>query len=389
MIFDYMTLQIIWWVMIGVVLILYATTAGFDFGITLMLPFLRRKARFVENDEERRLLINTIAPTWDGNQTWLVFAGGALFVIWPQVYASTFSGMYALMLFILWSFFLRPPGFDYRSKLPSETWRKAWDWALFISAFFPVLAFGLAVGNLFVGLPIHFDPFTLRSFYSGNFFDLFNSMGVICALASLFMLLMHGAAHANRRTTGDLRAYFQRLYVTFGLSFLLLMTIGGLLLMYRVPGYILVHSPVDAQNHPLSNVVQLSVGAWYQSFNLHPWKWIGPIVTYVAVILALLTRRKSQGGLSFWLSALAVSGAVATFGAALFPFVIPSSIDPAQSLTVWNATSTHFTLMGMFYISAVVLLLIFAYKFWGFAAVWQKKKFLTVHDVKQNSHSFY
>jgi cytochrome d ubiquinol oxidase subunit II len=389
MLFDYVTLKVIWWVLVGAVLILYATTAGFDFGVTLMLPFLKRKAKFADNDNERRVLLNTISATWDGNQTWLVFAGGALFVIWPVVYSSIFSGLYAAMLFILWSFFLRPPGFDYRGKLPSEAWRKMWDWSLFISAFFPVLIFGLIIGNLFVGMPFKFDPITLRSYYEGNFFDLLNVFGIVCALASLFMCLMHGSAHLNRRTEGGLSCYFRKLHCWFSLVFLILMTVGGVLLAFKVNGYHLVSQAAIPTYHPLSNVVSVSIGGWFKSMQVHAWKWVAPVLVYVAVILSILTERVGKGGLSFWLSSISVAATVITFGSTLFPFLVPSSLDPAQSQTVWDAVSSHYTLMGMLYITVVMLIIIITYKFLGYGAMWNKKSTLSVEDVKANDHTFY
>lgn len=388
MLFDYVTLKVIWWVLVGAVLILYSTTAGSDFGVTLLMPFLKRKARFADNDAERRVILNTIAPTWDGNQTWLVFAGGALFVIWPIVYATSFSGLYGAMLLILWSFFLRPPGFDYRSKLQSKAWRVAWDWGLFLSAFLPMLVFGLAVGNLFVGLPIHFNALTMRSFYDGDLFTLLTPFGLLCAFASLFMALMHGTAHLNRRTTGDLKQYFKRLHRWFSMVFLLILTIGGLMLAYHVKGYVLVSQNAIPTYHPFDMTVTKHVGAWFQSLNQHPWKWAGPIVAYVGVILALLTTSVGSGALAFWFSSLGVAGTVAMFGATLFPFLIPSSYEASQSLTVYNAVSAPYTLMGMFYISVVMLVIIFGYKLWGYGAVWRKGP-MTVEKVKENSHELY
>ena len=196
-------LQLIWWVLVGAVLIIYATTAGFDFGATMFLPFMR-------NEEERRVVLNVVAPTWDGNQTWIVFAGGGLFLAYPTVYATVFSGLYFLMLIILFAFFLRPPGFDYRGKINSHKWRRFWDCGLFISAFLPVLMFGMIFGNLFLGLPFYFDHFTMRSFYSGSFFELFNVPSLLCGATALLMCLMHGAAYVARRTEGFLCEKFKK-----------------------------------------------------------------------------------------------------------------------------------------------------------------------------------
>lgn len=382
MIFDFTTLQVIWWVMIGLVLIIYGATAGFDFGVTIISPFLKK-------NEERRVLLNTIAPTWDGNQTWLVFAGGALFVIWPVVYATIFSGLYAVMLFILWSFFLRPPGFDYRGKIASQTWRTAWDWALFISAFFPVLMFGLIFGNLLQGLPIHFDRFDLRSYYDGNFFGLLSPFALLCALTSLLMMITHGAAYLVRRTEGALQKTCKRNHLVFGLLFLLAFTLVGFMVAYRVKGYALVSSPVDPTAHPLDNVVTQFTGAWLHSYAIYPWKVVGPIVVYCGILLSFFTTQIKHGAFSFWANTVGVAGTIFSAGAALFPFIVPSSVAPSQSLTVWNATSAPFTLMGMFYVTTVLLTLILIYKIFSYATMWHRKGSLTIADVKENEHTFY
>ena len=388
MIFDYPVLQFIWWVLVGAVLIIYATTAGFDFGVTMLMPFMNRKATFSDNDTERRLILNTIAPTWDGNQTWLVFAGGALFVIWPAVYGAVFAGLYFLMFTILWAFFLRPPGFDYRSKLTSETWRKTWDWALFISAILPVFSFGLIIGNLFLGLPIMYDPIMLRSFYLGHFFGLFHPFAVVCGITAVFMCLMHGTAYLNRRTEGELKQFFQSLQSKFTIMFLVMLTLAGFMLTH-IPGYILLAMPAQPTLDPLHNVVAIGPGLWWQSIVLEPLKALPMVFIYVCAILALATQRLGRGSLSFWLSGATIAFTMILFGAGLFPFIVPSSISPAESLTIWNATSAQYTLMGMFYISLVFLVPIFIYKFWGFNMLWRDKKTLNTHDVKENAHHFY
>ncbi|PCI39582.1 MAG: cytochrome d ubiquinol oxidase subunit II [Thiotrichales bacterium] len=390
MLFDLTTLQVIWWALIGVVLILYATTSGFDFGVTLLLPFMNRKVKFIDNDNERRVLINTVAPTWDGNQVWLIFAGGALLVIWPVVYSSIFSGLYIALMCVLWSFFLRPPGFDYRSKLPSPIWRKMWDIGLFISAFIPVIVFGLLIGNLFVGLPIFFDPITLRSFYMGNLSDLFNMFGINVAFATMCMFLMHGAAHLNRRTGHELNPMFKRAQQLFGFLFLVFFSLGWLLLYVHVKGYVLVHSPDQALLHPLSNVVIRKTGMWIHNLVSHPSHLVAPIMVYVFTIVSMLSaNNKGRKGFSFWCSALAIASTVITFGVTLFPFIVPSSVLPGQSLTVWNSTSSQYTLMGMLYLTVPMLLIVFAYKIWSYTILWRKKSYLETKDVVRQSNVLY
>lgn len=388
MIFDYLTLKLIWWVLVGLVLILYATTAGFDFGVTMMLPFMKRHKNFAKDDYERRVMLNTIGATWDGNQTWLVFAGGALFVTWPVVYTTVFSGVYAGILLVLYAFFLRPPGFDYRSKIHSDGWRKMWDWALFLSAFLPILAFGLVIGNLFVGLPFHFDAFSMRSFYNGNFFGLLTPFGLLCGIGSVLMALTQGAAYLNRRTDGELQNVFRRTYRVCGTLLLIVMTIGAISLAY-VKGYTMIHSPANAVAHPLSSVVSRSNGAWMASLNAHPWKWIPVVVAYLATLVGMFAARKGNGGFSFWMNSIGIGGIIGMIGATLFPFIVPSSIAPAQSITAYNAVSAPYTLMTMLYISTPLLIFIVCYKFWGYYSVWCKNKTMNVEHVKAGEHTYY
>ena len=169
--FDYETLRVMWWVLLGVLLIGFAVMDGFDLGVAMWIPFLTR------SEMERRILINSIAPTWEGNQVWFILGGGAIFAAWPALYALSFSGFYYAMLLVLLALILRPVGFKYRSKVDNSTWRTAWDIALFIGGFVPSLIFGVAMGNVLQGLPFHFDS-SLRPFYTGSFFELLNPFGI-------------------------------------------------------------------------------------------------------------------------------------------------------------------------------------------------------------------
>ena len=184
--FNYEFLKLTWWLFIGVLLIGFAVMDGFDMGVAAWLPFLGK------TDDERRVIINTVGPVWEGNQTWLITAGGAIFAAWPLVYAAAFSGMYIALLLVLFALFFRPVGFDYRSKLANAAWRNAWDWALFAGGAIPTLVFGVAFGNLLLGLPFHYDE-TMRSFYTGSFWQLLNPFALLCGVVSLSMLMTHGA----------------------------------------------------------------------------------------------------------------------------------------------------------------------------------------------------
>ena len=195
MMLDYETARLIWWAILGVVLIGFAITGGFDMGIGMLLPFLGK------SDDERRVLINSIGPTWEGNQVWLVTAGAGLFAAWPTVYAVAFSGFYFALLLTLFALFLRPLGFDYRSKLPSKLWRECWDWALFAGGMVPALIFGVVFGNLLQGVPFNFDN-DMRVYYYGTFLGLLNPFAILAGLISVSMLLMHGAVFLQIRTQG-------------------------------------------------------------------------------------------------------------------------------------------------------------------------------------------
>ena len=193
MIIDYETLKFLWWVLVGILFIGFAVTDGMDMGVGILLPFLGKK------DVERRVIINTVGPHWDGNQVWLITAAGAVFAAWPLVYAAAFSGFYFAMLLALFGLFFRPVGFDYRSKIADPRWRNGWDWGLFIGGLVPALIFGVAFGNLLQGVPFHLDNL-LRPYYTGGFFGLLNPFALLAGLVSVAMLTAHGAIWLQLRT---------------------------------------------------------------------------------------------------------------------------------------------------------------------------------------------
>jgi len=381
--FEFQFLQVVWWMVMGIMLVVYASTAGFDLGITIMMPFMRR-------EEDRRVLLNISAPTWDGNQTWLVFIGGGLFVIWPVVYATAFSGLYFAMMCILWSFFLRPPGYDYRGKLPSHCWRRMWDWALFISSFLPVLVFGVAFGNALEGYPFFFDPITMRDFYQGSIWDLFSWFGVLAGVTSVLMILMHASAYIYRRTEGKLSEHYRKLHVLFAILLLIFLGILASMVVHSIHGYVLIHSPLHATDHPLENVVVRRVGGWVSGFVQYPWKFYAPALAIVGIIISLWANFIRWKTTTFWASVFAVAGVVGSAGFTLFPFIMPSSVHPNESITVWNGTSTQYALNVMLYIGVVLLMIILAYKIFAYWATWNKKETLNAADLQeQDKHIFY
>ncbi|HSM22324.1 MAG TPA: cytochrome d ubiquinol oxidase subunit II, partial [Rubrivivax sp.] len=190
---DYPTLKIIWWLLVGVLLVGFAIMDGHDMGVGTLLPFVG------QGDEERRVVINTVGPHWDGNQVWFITGGGAIFAAWPLVYATAFSGFYWAMLAVLWALFFRPVGFDYRSKIHDPRWRSTWDWGLFIGGAVPPLIFGVAFGNLLQGVPFGFDDF-LVSTYTGTFWQLLNPFALLVGLVSSAMITMQGGTYLAHRT---------------------------------------------------------------------------------------------------------------------------------------------------------------------------------------------
>ena len=189
---DYEVLRVIWWVLVGVLLIGFAITDGFDLGVGALLTLIGK------TDDERRVMINTVGPHWDGNQVWFITAGGAIFAAWPMIYATAFSGFYLALALVLIALWMRPLGFDFRSKLEDKRWRTSWDWALFTSGFVPALIFGVAFGNLLLGVPFELDG-NLKATYTGSFFGLLTPFALVAGLVSVAMILNHGATPLQPR----------------------------------------------------------------------------------------------------------------------------------------------------------------------------------------------
>ncbi len=374
--FDYEILRLIWWALLGVLLIGFALTDGFDLGVAALLPFVAR------NDPERRMVINAIGPTWEGNQVWFILGGGAIFAAWPFVYAVSFSGFYLAMFLVLAALILRPVGFKYRSKRPDPAWRARWDWALFVGGFVPALVFGVAVGNVLLGAPFRLDG-NLRSFYEGSLLGLFTPFALLCGLLSVTMLVLHGAAwltikvehgpvHDRARTFGTVAAIASIMLFAIGFVFVRWGGIG-----YRIVGTV---DPAGPSN-PLRTTVEQVGGAWLDNFAAHPWMMVLPVLGFVGAGLALLGIRSGREALAFSGSSVSTIGIVATVGCSMFPFILPSSIDAHSSLLVWNASSTHKTLGLMLFVTAVLLPIVLAYTAWAYKVMFGR---VTAEDVRTN-----
>ena len=362
---DYATLRLIWWGLLGVLLIAFALTDGFDLGVGALLPFVAR------TDEERRMVINTVGATWEGNQVWFILGGGAIFAAWPFVYAVSFSGFYLAMFLVLSALILRPVAFKYRSKRAGKGWRMFWDWALFVGGFVPALVFGVAVGNVLLGAPFRLDS-DLRSFYEGSLLGLFTPFSLICGLLSVAMLVLHGAAWLGiKAEKGPIQARARSYGTIAALLALVLFAVGGLFVAFGGLGYSIVGAvdPSGASN-PLRTAVVAAPGAWLNNYSLYPWMLIAPALGFLGPVVALLGLWKRSEPLAFTGSSLSTVGIISTVGLSMFPFILPSSIDPSSSLTVWNASSTHTTLFIMLGVTIVFLPLILIYTAWVYRVLW-------------------
>lgn len=380
MIFDYETLKIIWWLFVGVLLIGFALTDGFDLGVGALLPFLGK------TDSERRVIINTVGPTWDGNQVWFITAGGAVFAAWPVVYAAAFSGFYVALLLVLFALFFRPVGFDYRSKVDDPRWRKAWDWGLFAGGFVPALVFGVAFGNLLQGVPFQYDD-TLRSTYTGSFFGLLNPFALLTGVVSLSMLLMHGAIFLQIKTEGVIYQRAKFAARLFGVVLIVAFALAGVWLSMGIEGFRIIAMPdPNETSNILGKTVEMAAGAWLSNYSLYPWMMLAPVVGFAGAAGALLLSAQDRPGRAFIASGLSLAGVILTAGFSMYPFIMPSSLDAGSSLTIWDATSSHLTLQLMFWAVLIFLPIIIVYTSWVYRVMRGK---VTEAQVSEQSHSLY
>jgi cytochrome d ubiquinol oxidase subunit II len=353
---DYGVLREIWWLLVGVLLIGFAVTDGYDLGVGAILRLIGR------DDVERRMVIESIEPHWEGHQVWFVLGGGAAFAAWPLLYAASFSGFYFAMLLVLAALILRPVGFAFRNKLPQARWRNTWDWALTFAGAVPALVFGVAFGNLFLGVPFHYDA-TLRPVYDGSFFGLFHPFALVAGVVSLAMLVMHGASFAAMKVEDPVGARARRIARIAAAATLLAFAACGAWLLsidgHAIQGAIDPSGPSD----PLAKHVVLVAGGWLSNLHRYPGTIAAPVLAGLGLlgVLALPGRRSA-----FIASALAVACIVLTAGFALFPFLLPSSTNPSHGLTVWDASSSQTTLGIMLLATGILLPIVLAYSTWAF-----------------------
>ncbi len=380
---DYEILRVIWWALLGVLLIGFALTDGFDMGVGALLPFVAK------TDVERRVVINTVGPVWEGNQVWFVLGGGAIFAAWPPLYAVSFSGFYLAMFVVLAALIVRPVAFTYRSKRESPKWRASWDWALFAGGAVPALLFGVAVGNVLLGVPFHLNEMLMPR-YDGNFaikfIGLLRPFALLAGVVSLSMLLMHGAAWLCLKSEGLVARRARRIGALAGMTAMAGYALGGLWLAVGIDGFAFVDDVVrDGPSNPLYSEVARG-GSWLSVYAERPWIAVAPAMGFVGMALAIQGLRAGREVSTLLWSKLAITCVISSVGLTMFPFILPSTAHPDSSLTVWDSSSSHITLFIMLICTAIFMPLILMYTAWVYKVLWGK---VTEADVTGNSDSVY
>ena len=376
---DYQTLRLIWWLLLGILLIGFAVMDGFDLGVGTLLPAVAR------TDADRRLVLNVVGPVWEGNQVWLITGGGAIFAAFPALYAVSFSGFYLAMFLILFALILRPVGFKFRSKVEDKRWRAVWDWGLFVGGFVPALVFGVAMGNVLLGAPFHFDD-TLRIYYTGGFFALLSPFAVLCGLVSVSMLTAHGAAMLVIKTDGPVAVRARRYGSLAALATAILFVLAGIWVAFGIAGHAIVGVAETANaSNPLFKQVATSTGGWMANYRAMPWTWIFPVLGVAGALLSAWLLRAGRGLSAFLASALAIACIILTEGLAIFPFLLPSSTHPSSGLTLWDSSSSHMTLFVMLVAACVFLPLILFYTGWVYRVLRGK---VSPESLEQNHNSY-
>ncbi|MFE4826146.1 cytochrome d ubiquinol oxidase subunit II [Streptomyces sp. NPDC056672] len=317
-----MELHDVWFVLIAVLWTGYFFLEGFDFGIGVLTKLLARDRK------ERRVLINTIGPVWDGNEVWLLSAGGATFAAFPEWYATLFSGFYLPLLLILVCLIVRGVAFEYRAKRPEENWQRNWEHAIFWTSLLPAVLWGVAFGNIVRGVKID-----AHKEYIGDVGDLLNPYAILGGLVTLALFTFHGTVFAALKTVGDIRVRARRLAVVLGV---------------------------------LTAVLALGFLLWTQADKGDGKSLVALGVAVVALVAAIVAIAAGREGWSFALSGVTIVAVVAMLFLTLFPNVMPSSLDPAWNLTVTNASSTPYTLKIMTWCAGIATPVVLLYQGWTY-----------------------
>ncbi|MER5257687.1 MULTISPECIES: cytochrome d ubiquinol oxidase subunit II [unclassified Streptomyces] len=334
-----MELHDVWFVLIAVLWIGYFFLEGFDFGIGILTKLLAR------DRVEKRVLINTIGPVWDGNEVWLLTAGGATFAAFPEWYATLFSGFYLPLLIILLCLIVRGVAFEYRAKRPEEKWQRNWEQAIFWTSLIPAVMWGVAFANITRGVKID-----AHKEFVGNFWDLLNPYSILGGLVTLTLFTFHGAVFASLKTVGDIRVRARK--TAFGLGL-------------------------------VTAVLSLGFLIWTQADNGDAKSLVAMIVAVVALVGAIGAIKVGREGWSFALSGITIVAAVAMLFLTLFPNVMPSSLNEEWSLTVTNASSSPYTLKIMTWCAGIATPIVLLYQSWTY---WVFRKRIGTQHIADSAH---
>jgi cytochrome d ubiquinol oxidase subunit II len=377
-ILDYETLRVIWWLLMGIVLIGFAIMDGFDLGSGAFVRVL------AHNDEERRVLLETFEPVWEGNQVWLILGGGAVFAAWPLLYAASFSGFYFAILLVLLAFIVRPVSLNFRNKSQDLRWRAVWDGLLTFTGVVPALIFGVAIGNLFMGVPMSYDS-SLRLTYDGGLLGLLRPFPLLAGLVSLSMILMHGATFLALKADTVIADRAARLLRLLAPLYALLYIAAGAWLAFGIPGFRIDGNVVlDGPSNPLLKQVSIG-GTWFLDGPLGRWACVIAAVAILAALATPVLVRRGSHLFAFVTSSLALAGTILSAGFALFPFLMPSTLDPRSSLTVWDASSSGQTLGLMLFVTVLLLPIVIAYTGWVYRVMRGR---VTLEHIRK-SHGMY
>ncbi|MBU2742438.1 MULTISPECIES: cytochrome d ubiquinol oxidase subunit II [Acidithiobacillus] len=356
----YIGLKLLWWVLLGVLLMGLAIMVGMDMGVGTLLRFVGK------NDGERRQALNVVGPHWDGNQVWFILGGGAIFAAWPTLYATSFSVFYIVMILLLFSMILRPVAFEYRSKVAASKWRDSWDWVFLVSGFLPMFVYGAAIGNILEGVGFHFG-------WDGQYYQtesfiwyLLNPFAILSGLLAVSMSVYQGGAMLMLRGTDPIASRARNYASTAGIIAIVLFIIGGFMIS-GMTGYSLISGdPGMPANAVSGQVVHAVSGAWLDNYAAQPILWIIPLLAIAGMLFGALMLRANKPILGWWLGAIAWIGILGTVATSMFPFLMPSSENLNQSLTIWNASGSRYNLIWMTIFTAIFVPTILAYTTWCF-----------------------
>ena len=357
----YVVLKVIWAVLLGVLLTGLAVMVGMDMGIGTLLRFVGK------TDAERRSALNMIGPHWDGNQVWFIVGGGVIFAAFPTLYATSFSVFYVVMILLLFSMIMRPVAFEYRSKVDAKHWRATWDWAILISGALPMIIYGAAFGNVLEGVGFHYG-WDGQYYQDESFFSyLLNPFAIMCGVMALALSIYQGGTFLMVRGVEPIYSRARNYASLGGVVAAVLFAVGGVWVSH-LNGFVFT-APVDPgmPATPLSGPgVAMQAGAWLNNYRDYPVLWLAPAAGFLGMIAGTAALRLNLKVVAWWLGVLAWIGTISTVGAGMFPFLMPSSTNPSQSLTVWNSTGSVYNLSWMLFFAAVFVPIIITYTSWAF-----------------------